>query len=326
MACFDFSRHIAMQNPFGPDRYYAYSHYLRQIFGHRVQKLTIDAGFTCPNRDGSKGVGGCTYCNNDAFNPSYCAPSKSIEQQMAEGMDFHRARYRRAKGYLAYFQAFSNTYAPLGYLKDLYTRALAQPGVVGLVIGTRPDCVDAQKLDFLSELAQKWFIAVEFGIESCYDDTLVLINRGHSVGESRDAVIAAAKRGLPVTGHIIFGLPGESETMMLDEARLLSAWPLTALKFHQLQIIHHTPMARQYEASPKSFSLFDLEGYIDFVIRFVERLRPDIAIERFSSEAPPRFQAGPNFGLLRTDQVLGRIVDEMQKRDTWQGRLFGSKK
>jgi hypothetical protein len=306
-------------------RYNSYSEYFRRTFGRRIQKVAIDAGFTCPNRDGSKGTGGCTYCNNDAFNPSYCQPQKSITQQITEGIEFHRVRYRRATNYLAYFQAYSNTYAPLSELKKLYDEALAYPGITGLVIGTRPDCIDDEKLEYFSDLSKKHYIINEYGIESCYDRTLAKINREHTFRDSADAIMKTADYGIHTGAHLIFGLPGESEQEMLAEADIISQLPLTTLKLHQLQIFNHTQMALEYKQHPETFKLFSLEGYIDFIVRFVERLNPSIVIERFSGEAPPRFQAGSTWGNLRTDQVLQLIENEMEKRNTWQGKLSNTK-
>ena len=309
--------------PWGHNRRYnSYSEYFRREFGTRVQKVTIDAGFTCPNRDGTKGVGGCTYCNNDAFNPSYCQPHKSITQQITEGIGFHQVRYRRAKNYLAYFQAFSNTYGSLEYLKSLYDEALAFPGVAGLVIGTRPDCIDDEKLEYFARLAEKHYIIIEYGIESCYNRTLESINRGHTYEESEAAIRKTSAYRIHTGAHIIFGLPGETEEQMLAEAGILSKLPLDTIKFHQLQIIKNTQMAEEFLVNPALFNLFSLEKYIDFIVRFTERLNPAFVIERFTGEAPPRFQAGPVWGGLRSDEVQILIEKEFEKRDTWQGRLF----
>ncbi len=304
-------------------RYNSYSEYFKRTFGGRVQKVTIDAGFTCPNRDGSKSIGGCTYCNNDAFNPSYCQPHKSITQQITEGIEFHKVRYRRAGSYLAYFQAYSNTYGSLDYLKSLYDEALAFPGVSGLVIGTRPDCIDDEKLEYFARLAETHYVIIEYGIESCYDRTLERINRGHTFGESEAAIRKTASYGIHTGAHIIFGLPGETSDEMLAEATILSDLPLDTIKFHQLQVIKDTPMAAEYLVDQAKFNLFTLENYIDFIVRFTERLNPDFVIERFTGEAPPRFQAGPTWGNLRSDQVQMLIEKELEKQDTWQGKMIG---
>jgi len=309
--------------PWGHNRRYnSYSEYFKRTFGTRVQKVTIDAGFTCPNRDGSKGLGGCTYCNNDAFNPSYCQPHKIITQQISEGIDFHKVRYRRSKNYLAYFQAFSNTYGSLDYLKSLYNEALSFPGVSGLVIGTRPDCIDEEKLEYFAKLAEKYYVIIEYGIESCYNHTLEHINRGQTFEESEAAIRKTASYGIHTGAHLIFGLQGETKEDMLAEAGMVSELPLDTIKFHQLQIIKDTSMANDYLNDPSQFNLFTLENYIDFIVRFTERLNPVFVIERFTGEAPPRFQAGPTWGSLRSDQVQVMIEKEMEKRNTWQGRLW----
>ncbi len=315
---------MAINNyPWGHSRRYnSYSEYFRREFGTRVQKVTLDAGFTCPNRDGLKGIGGCTYCNNDAFNPSYCQPHKSITQQITEGIDFHKVRYRRAGNYLAYFQAYSNTYSSLQQLKMLYNEALAFPGVIGLVIGTRPDCIDDAKLQYFSELAKSHYVIIEYGIESCYNRTLQSINRGHTFEESELAIRKTAEYGIHTGAHLIFGLQGETEAEMLAEAAIVSKLPLDTIKFHQLQIIKGTAMAQEYAENPARFQLFTMEKYIDFIVRFTERLNPKFVIERFTGEAPPRFQAGPTWGSLRSDQVQILIEKELENRDTWQGKLF----
>ncbi len=301
-------------------RYNSFTEHLKKLFGGRVQKLTVDAGFTCPNRDGTLGRGGCTYCDNDAFNPSYCDPGKTITQQLSEGIGFHANRYRRADHFLAYFQPYSNTYAPLERLRQLYGEALAFPNVAGLVIGTRPDCMDDEKLAFLREIARHAYVMVEYGIESCYDNTLKRINRLHTFSQTVKAIERTHGAGLRTGGHLILGLPGETREMMLEEAGMLSRLPLHMIKLHQLQIFHNTPMGRDYRRDPGSFRLFGLEEYIDFVIDFTEKLSPQIMIERFAGEAPPRFLAAPGWGNIRYDQVLRRIEHRMEERDTFQGK------
>lgn len=312
-----------MTYPWGHDRRFnSYTEYFKKYFGERVQKVTVDAGFTCPNRDGFLAHGGCTYCDNDAFNPSYCQPQKSVAQQIEEGIEFHKVRYRRAKKYLAYFQAYSNTYAPLEELKKTYDQALQIPGVIGLVIGTRPDCIDEEKLEYFGKLAEQYYIIIEYGIESCYNNTLEFINRGHTFEQSAEAIIKTASYGIKTGAHIIFGLPGESRQEMMNEAKILSELPINNIKFHQLQIIKNTVMAKQYSDKPEYFNLFGLEEYIDFIIRFVEQLNPEFIIERFTGEVPPRFLAGPNWGLIRNDQVNIMIENKLAQLNTWQGKLF----
>ncbi len=313
--------------PWGHERRFnAYSNYFRNIYGARVQKVSIDAGFTCPNRDGSKGSGGCTYCNNDAFNPSYCQPAKSVSDQIGEGIEFHKWRYSEAVSYLAYFQAFSNTYAPIDRLKALYEEALNYPGVIGLIIGTRPDCIDDEKLAYLKKLSEKNYIAVEYGIESCYNKTLLRINRGHTFEEAESAVRKTAALGINTGAHFIFGLPGESREEMLEQAGIISSLPLKTVKFHQLQIIKGTAMEKEFLSKPSDFKLFSWEEYLEFFITFIERMNPSIVIERFTGEAPLRFLTGEGWGKKRTDQIVSLIEKRMEELDTWQGRLYKDKR
>ncbi|MCX6231671.1 MAG: TIGR01212 family radical SAM protein [Bacteroidetes bacterium] len=303
-------------------RFNAYADYFKQHFGERVQKLSIDAGFSCPNRDGKVATGGCTYCNNDAFNPSYCLPEKSILQQIEEGIEFHARRYRRADKYLAYFQAYSNTYAPLEKLVQIYSQALHHPLITGLVIGTRPDCMDEDKLDYFAALSREKYVIIEYGIESCYDETLNHINRGHDFNTLVSMLELTAAKGIKTGGHLIFGLPGESKEQMLAEAGIISKLPLNNIKFHQLQIIKNTAMEKQYKTAPEEFSFFELEEYIEFIVDFLEHLNPDFVVERFAGEVPPRFLAGPSWGLIRNDQILQKIEKKLTERNTWQGKLY----
>jgi hypothetical protein len=313
--------------PWGHERRFnAYSNYFRRIYGARVQKVSIDAGFTCPNRDGKKGSGGCTYCNNDAFNPSYCLPSKSVTQQIKEGVEFHKWRYSEAVSYLAYFQAYSNTYAPLDILKKLYEEALTFPGVIGLIIGTRPDCIDDEKLAYLKSLSNNNYVSVEYGLESCYNKTLKRINRGHSFEEAEWAVRRTAELGINTGAHFILGLPGESREEMLDQASIISRLPLTTIKFHQLQIIKGTTMEKEFMDTPGDFEMFSWEEYLDFFVRFLERLNPEIVVERFTGEAPPRFLTSEGWGKKRTDQIVTLIEKRLEELDTWQGKLFEDKR
>ncbi len=309
--------------PWGHDkRYNSYArHFIRQ-FGQRVQKVSVDAGFTCPNRDGNKGYGGCTYCNNDAFNPSYCSPEKPIRQQIEEGIEFHARRYRRAGKFLAYFQAYSNTYDSLRNLRRIYEEALAVDNIAGLVIGTRPDCIDDEKLAYFGELSQKVYLIIEYGIESCYNPTLENINRGHTFEDAVEAIEKTADYGIKTGAHLILGLPGETKEQMIAQADILSKLPLNNLKLHQLQIVKGTKMARDYMLKPEKFRFFDLEEYADLVIDFLEKLNPDIVVERFAGEVPPRFIAGPHWGPLRYDRILQKIEQRFEERNTWQGRFF----
>jgi radical SAM protein (TIGR01212 family) len=303
-------------------RFNSYAEYFKKEFGGRVQKLAIDAGFTCPNRDGTKGLGGCTYCDNDAFNPSYCHPGKSIIWQIEEGIEFHARRYRRTSRYLAYFQPYSNTHAPLEKLKEIYSQALSLPDITGLVIGTRPDCVDEEKLEYFRGLADSHYIMLEYGIESCYNRTLKRINRGHTFEDSIAVLEMTSQYGIKTGVHLIFGLPGETRDEMMNEAEILSALPVNNIKFHQLQIIKGTRIASEYKEQPGDFIQFSLDDYIEFIIDFVEKLNPAFVIERFAGEVPPRYLAGPGWGLIRNDQILARIEKRMKERRTWQGKKF----
>jgi uncharacterized protein len=303
-------------------RFNAYAEFMKAKFGGRVQKISVDAGFNCPNRDGSLGLGGCTYCNNDAFNPGYCRDTPSVTKQIAEGIEFHKRRYRRAEKFLVYFQAYTNTHAGLDTLKEKYETALQQDKVIGLVIGTRPDCLPDELLQYLSSLLKQHYIMIEFGVESIYDQSLARLNRGHDFAQSQDAITRTAAAGLACGAHLIFGLPGETRIQMLHAAEEISKLPLTTIKFHQLQIFRNTPMEVQYEQNPEQFELFSLDEYIDFVIDFSERLNPDIIIERFAGEAPPNQLASIPWGKLRYDAVLQLIEKRMQQRNTWQGKNY----
>ena len=287
--------------------YKDYSHWIREQFPFRVQKISVDAAFSCPNRDGRLSLGGCTFCDNKTFNPSYCDRGKSITQQLEEGKAFFAKKHPEMK-YLAYFQAYSNTYAPLEELKRKYEEALAVDDVVGLVIGTRPDCVSDEALDYLQQLNQRTFLIVEYGIESANDNTLRRINRGHTFDCSRQAIIKAHQRGIITCGHIILGLPGEDEEEMLHQASTISQLPLDILKLHQLQIIKGTPLAKEYEAHP--FHVFSAEEYVNLVIRYVSKLRNDLVLERFVSQSPPNMVIAPKWGLKNhefTDLLNKRI-------------------
>jgi radical SAM protein (TIGR01212 family) len=308
--------------PWGTERRLnAYSDYFRKYFGQRVQKITIDAGFTCPNRDGTCGRGGCTFCNNRAFNPSYNHPEKSVSEQILQGMAFHKKRYRKATQYLAYFQAYSNTYAPLDELRALYEQALKVPGIIGIVVGTRPDCVDGEKLDYFQELSQRCYVVVEYGIESVLNRTLERVNRGHDVETSLRAIQETAGRGIRVGGHMIIGLPGESREDFLEAADLLSTWPLNSIKFHQLQVIKGTVMAREYVESPGDFVEFTMENYLQLMMEILERLNPAFVVERIAGEVNPGMGLKEGWG-KRYDAVLRAFEELLEKHDSWQGKHF----
>ena len=316
-------------------RYNTFVGYYKRVYGERLQKLVIDAGFTCPNRDGTVGYGGCSFCDNAAFHPSYSTAGKSIAAQIDEGIEFHQVRYRNTRHYLAYFQSYSNTYAPLPRLKELYLEALSHPHIVGIVIGTRPDCIDEEKLDWLAELKAgralpDWHrdgfgspvVKVEYGIESCYDATLLRVGRGHDVAAAERAVKLSAERGLDPGAHFILGLPGESRSMLVDQCSFISSLPLHSVKFHQLQLVKGTRIEKEYAAVPDDFLRLDLPEYLDLVVDIQERLRPDLYIERVAGEVPPRFVKETQWGLIRNFQILHLLDDRLSARNTWQGRLF----
>jgi radical SAM protein (TIGR01212 family) len=306
-------------------RFNAYSNYFRKNYGGRIQKVSINAGFSCPNRDGTSGFGGCTFCSNDAFNPSYCDPSKTVSEQLAEGIDFLKHRYRKPIAYLAYFQAYSNTYAPLSRLERIYKEALEFPGITGLIIGTRPDCIDNEKLDYFKRLSEKYLVVIEFGIESCYEKTLVRINRGHTFEQAVKVLEKTASLSIKTGAHFIFGLPGESKEEMLNEAGIISSLPLDSVKFHQLQIIKGTPMEREFRENPDDFINFKLDEYIEFFIRFLERFNPDIVVERFTGEASPGLLSEKPWGEMRTEQIVSIIEKRLEELNTWQGKYYNRK-
>lgn len=300
--------------------YNDFSSYLRSIFGSKVQKITIDGGFTCPNRDGTVGRGGCTYCNNRTFSPAYCHRDKPVAQQMQDGITFFAHKYPQMR-YLAYFQAYTNTYASLEELRRRYEDALAIDGCVGIVIGTRPDCMPTELLDYLQQLSQRTYVLVEYGIESTDDVTLHRINRGHDYATAVDAVCRTAERGIPVGAHIILGLPCETREMLMQQAATLSRLPLTTLKLHQLQLIRGTRMAAEYEERPQDFSLFTLDGYIETVVDYVERLNPSFVLERFASQSPKELLIAPDWG-IKNYELVEKVKRRMRERDTWQGKLY----
>lgn len=287
-----------------------------------MQKISIHAGFTCPNRDGTKGVGGCTYCNNQTFNPEYCQPSLGVRQQLEDGIRFFSRKYP-AMRYLAYFQAYTNTYGELERLKAMYEEALAVEGVVGLVIGTRPDCVPDDLLDYLQELNRRTFLMVEYGIESANDDTLRRINRGHDFATAADAIRRTHERGILTGGHLILGLPGEDRDELLHQASVIATLPLDMLKLHQLQLIRGTRMAHEYEEHPEWFHLYEVDEYIETVVDYVERIPSSVVFERFVSQSPRSLLIAPDWG-LKNYQFVERLKRRMAERGTWQGRLYES--
>lgn len=304
-------------------RYREFGDFLRERFPFKAQKIAINAGFTCPNRDGSKGRGGCTYCNNQTFNPGYCQTDKSVADQLAEGVRFFSRKYPEMR-YLAYFQAYTSTYGEQERLERLYEEALSYPGVVGLVIGTRPDCMPDRLLDYLARLSEQVLVLVEYGVESTLDRTLRRINRGHDFAEAEEAIRRTAARGIAAGAHLILGLPGESRDEILGHADRLSDLPLATLKLHQLQLIRHTRMALEFERQPEDFHLFTVDEYIDLAIDFIERLDPVIALERFVSQSPKELLIAPDWG-LKNYEFTARVNRRLAERDSWQGKCRTSR-
>lgn len=277
-----------------------------------MQKLAVDAGFSCPNRDGRLSTGGCTFCNNDAFNTSYCDRRKSITRQLEDGKRFFGRKQAGTK-YLAYFQAFSNTYAPLPLLKAMYEEALAVDDVTGIVIGTRPDCVDKEKLDYIEQLSRRALVIMEYGLESCNDETLRRVNRGHDFACGKRAIEETHKRGIYTCAHLILGLPGEDKAEMLRQADVVSSLPIDILKLHQLQIVRGTAMAREYEQHP--FHTFTLEEYVDLLADYLPRLRDDMVMERFVSETPPKLLMAPRWG-VKPQEVTRLVIEKLASQES----------
>lgn len=304
--------------------YNEFSDFLKDVFPGKVQKVSLNAGFTCPNRDGTKGFGGCTYCNNQTFSPEYCHTEKSITRQLEEGVAFFARKYPELR-YLAYFQAYTNTYDATERLIAKYEEALRFPGVCGLIVGTRPDCMPGDLLDYFSDLSKHSFVLVEYGVESTLGKTLRRINRGHTYAEAEEAIRRTASRGIYTGAHLILGLPGESREEILSHAGRISKLPLTTLKLHQLQLIRNTRMAKEFEESPADFHLYSVDEYIDLVIDFVERLNPDIVVERFVSQSPKELLIAPDWG-LKNYEFTAKVLKRFAERNTWQGRRYGGEK
>jgi len=303
-------------------RYNNYSEYIKKKYGERVQKVTVDAGFTCPNRDGTVASGGCTYCNNESFNPGYNSSAKSITQQIHEGVGFLKRRYG-VKKFIVYFQPYSNTYASLDTLKKYYEEALSYPGVIGLTIGTRPDCIDEEKLDYLKSLSDNHDVTIEYGLESISDETLKKINRGHDYQSYLDALRLTQQRKLKTCTHIILGFPWEDKTHWMKTADELSKLSFDYLKIHQLHIVKDTVMGKQHLKKP--LNLLTHTEYIDVIVSFLERLNPKIIIQRLAGEAPLPVLIAPKWG-KRYPEIVQNIDTEMEKRDTWQGKFYKKEK
>ncbi|GLI52610.1 MULTISPECIES: TIGR01212 family radical SAM protein [Thermodesulfovibrio] len=297
------------------NRYYSFGEYLKEIFGKKVYKVNVDAGFTCPNRDGTLGTTGCIYCNNDSFRPSSCAPSKPLIDQIKNGIGYLKARYK-AKAFLVYFQPYTNTYASVDHLEKLYKEALSHPEVVGLAIGTRPDCVDDEKLELLQMLSKTHMIIVEYGMQSIYEKSLAYIMRGHDYSTFLKAVYKTHERGILVGAHIIVGIPTETREESLAMADEINRHPIKFLKIHQLQVVKDTVLARIYEREP--FKVFEYEEYLDFVVDFLERLSPDIVIQRLFATSPDEILIAPKWNRSK-QQILNDINKRLEERNARQG-------
>lgn len=307
-----------------PLPYNDYGGALRRRLGGRVQKLAIDAGLGCPNRDGTIAYGGCTFCCGEAFSPAYCREAKSITEQIERAIAFHHNRRRISDIYLAYFQAGTNTHANIGTLRELYCEALSHPAISGIIVGTRPDCVNSETLQLLADIQQHHYIAVEYGIESVYDASLQRVNRGHTFADAVDAVARTRTLGIDVGAHFILGLPHESYDDIIDGIAHINALGLDTIKFHQLQIYRNTPIAREWQQHPESF-LFGApnatERYITLLIDIIRRLRPDTAIERFTSEAPRHMLLHSPLGGIRPDMLRHEVIRRMLEHGYKQGEL-----
>ncbi len=296
--------------------YKEFGTWLQAELGCKAQKLSVDAGLTCPNRDGTLGRGGCTFCDNRTFNPAYCRQGGSITDQLEAGKRFFSRKYPSMK-YLAYFQSYSNSYGTLSHLKELYEEALRVPDVVGLVIGTRPDCMPDALLEYLEELNRRTFLLVEYGVESANEETLVRVNRGHTFAQARECIIRTAQRGIRVGVHMILGFPWETRSELIRQAQLIASLPITTLKLHQLQVIKGTQLAREYELHP--WPLPTAEEYVDLVLEYISHLPPSLVLERFVSQSPPEYVIAPRWG-LKNHEFSALVKKAIQKRSTQLGQ------
>ncbi|MDA2918565.1 TIGR01212 family radical SAM protein [Desulfobacterota bacterium AH_259_B03_O07] len=299
-------------------RYNSYSNFLKEKFGCRVHKVSVDMGFTCPNRDGSVAIGGCVYCNNDSFVPPYARSRFSMHTQIKNGMNYLKKRFKAEK-FMVYFQAYTNTYDDAEKLEKLYREALIYENVIGIVVGTRSDCIDREKLALLEELARECFVSLEYGIESIYDRTLEYMNRGHDYKSVVEAIDLTKNRGIYIGAHIIVGMPTETEEEMLQMAEEVSRLGIDSLKIHNLHLVRNTPLARSYKKTP--FHLFTYDEYIDFVIRFLERISPEVVIERLFTDTPRDLLIAPLWNKTH-NEIINGIREELERRNTFQGRLF----
>lgn len=309
----------------GKEPFYTYHQYLDNTFGFQIRKLPVDAGFTCPNRDGSVGKGGCTFCMNEAFAPRYCNAQRSITQQVRDGIDFHANRRRNIEAFFVYFQSYSNTYAPLELLRKQFEEAAAIPNVKGIIIATRPDCLSEEILDLLCELQKRLYLCVEIGMESLHDETLVRVNRGHDASCTLQSLSALSQRDIPTCGHLIFGLPGETPETWLQDISLINRLSLTTLKLHQLQILKGTAIGTEYADRPQDFHTFTAEDYMEFLADYLELLSPKIAIERLANEVPPRYLANASWQGIRHQDIVTGVCNILQERHSWQGKKMAEK-
>ena len=307
-----------MNNPTKP--YKDFTSYLKENFPYKVQKISINAGFTCPNRDGTKGRGGCTYCNNKSFSPDYSPRIKDVSQQLEEGILFFSHKYTEMK-YLAYFQSYTNTYDSVDKLIDMYEEALAYPNVVGLVVSTRPDSMPDELLDYFEKISKVHFVLIEYGVESTLNKTLERVNRQHTYDDSSKAIRDTAARGIAVGAHLILGLPGETRSEIISHSTTLSSLPLTTIKVHQLQIIKGTAMAKEYKTNPEQFHIFELDEYIDVCVDFSELLNPNFYIDRFASQSPKDMLIAPDWG-IKNHELTQKVIKRFKERNTFQGKLY----
>lgn len=301
-------------------RYSDYASYLSTFFAQKMQKISVNGGFSCPNRDGKISTGGCTYCNNHTFHPDYCEASKTITRQIEEGIAFFSKKYKSMR-YLAYFQSYTNSYGKTDEVISKYEEALSHPLVDGLIIGTRPDCMADDLLQYLSDKAKSKYVMVEYGVESTNDDTLRLINRGHSYATAVETITKTAQAGIHTCAHLILGLPLESRETMLTHARRIAELPLDTIKLHQLQLIKGTVMAKQHVEHPDWFHLFTADEYIDLAIDFLELIPANIVVERFVSQSPKDLLIAPDWG-LKNYEFTAKLEKRLAERETFQGRLF----
>jgi uncharacterized protein len=297
--------------------YNAFGRHMKDLYGETVYKVNVDAGFTCPNRDGTVAAGGCIYCNNASFRPSECTSAKSVRSQIDNGIPYLRSRYQANK-FIVYFQPYTNTYASVDTLEQLYREALDYPEVVGLAIGTRPDCVDEEKIALLENLAKDYFILVEYGLQSIYDRTLEFINRGHSYECFRKAIDLTSGRGIKIGAHIILGFPTETREEMLAMADELSALPIEFLKIHQLQIVKGTTLEGIYSKNP--FPVFGYQEWIEILADFLERLSPDVVLQRLFASSPDEILIAPVWNKTRYE-LLKDLDEYIERRGSWQGKL-----